>query len=277
MKFPAFEPIDLKNNVDAVSVEEIYLSQIHPNPNQPRKNFETTALEELASSIKQHGVVQPIIVQKAEEDRFEIIAGERRWRASKLAGLTVIPAIVQQNDSERNIAISLIENIQREELNPIELAQTFLQLNEEHRLSHEAIAKMVGKSRATITNLLRLLNLTDEVRRLLIAGKLEMGHARALLSLPSDQQIEYAYKIVEKNLTVREAERLVQLTKKPKETKSSPYDGKVQGWVNKLSRTLSSKVAVNINEKREGKVVIHFTSPDEVDWIVEHFTDEVEM
>ena len=273
MKFPAFDPIDLKNNVRSVSVEDINLSKIYPNLSQPRKNFESIALEELAFSIKQHGVVQPIIVQTKGEDKFEIIAGERRWRASKLAGLKIIPAIIQQNDSQRNIAISLIENIQREELNPIELAQTFLQLNEEQQLSHEAIAKMVGKSRAAITNLLRLLKLDEKVQTLLIDGKLEIGHSRVLLSLPNVEQIKYAYKIIERNLTVREAERLVQLTKKSKKTKLSPYDSKVQGWVNRLSRSLSSKVVVNINEKGEGKVVIHFSSLDEIDLIVGHFTN----
>lgn len=276
MKFPAFEPIDLKNNVDAISVEEMYLSHIFPNSNQPRKNFDESALQELALSIKQHGVIQPIIVQKQSEERYEIIAGERRWRASKLAGLVVIPTIIQTHESENNVAISLIENIQREALNPIELAQAFQKLSDEYGLSHEAIASMVGKSRATVTNLLRLLNLSHQVRTLLISGNLEMGHARALLPLPNDQQIMFAQKIIEKNLTVRDAEKLVQLTKRPKENKLAPYANEVQGWVNKLSKSLSSKVAVNINEKGEGKVVIHFTSPGEVDWLVEHFTDKAE-
>jgi len=178
MKFPAFEPIDLKNNVDAFSVEELYLSKITPDKNQPRKNFHEIALEELASSIKQHGVIQPIIVRQLDAESYQIIAGERRWRASRIAGLKVIPAIVKTNEAQENVAISLIENIQREELNPIELAEAFYKLNKNHELSHEAIAAMVGKSRATVTNLLRLLNLSNEVRVLLVEGQLEMGHAR---------------------------------------------------------------------------------------------------
>lgn len=279
MKFPAFEPIDLKNNVDAFSVEEIYLSKILPDPNQPRKKFHEVALDELASSIKQHGVIQPIIVRQLDDSgRYQIIAGERRWRASQIAGLKVIPSIIQKNsETQENVAISLIENIQREELNPIELAESFHKLNTNHELSHEAIAAMVGKSRATVTNLLRLLNLSDEVRVFLIEGQLEMGHARALLTLPSEQQITLAQKIIEKKLTVRDAERLVQLCKQPKRQKVAPFSNQVDKWVGKLSRSLSSKVAVNINERGEGKVVIHFSSPDEVDWLVDHFEDKVDV
>ncbi len=278
MKFPAFEPIDLKNNVDAFSVEEIYLSKIIPDPDQPRKNFHEVALDELASSIKQHGVIQPIIVRQLDESGcYQIIAGERRWRASQIAGLKVIPSIIQKNsEAQENVAISLIENIQREELNPIELAESFYKLNTNHELSHEAIAAMVGKSRATVTNLLRLLNLSNEVRVFLIEGQLEMGHARALLTLASEQQITLAQKIIEKKLTVRDAERLVQLCKQPKQQKAAPFANQVDKWVGKLSRSLSSKVAVNINERGEGKVVIHFSSPDEVDWLVDHFEDKVD-
>lgn len=275
MKFPAFEPIDLKNNVDTFSVVELFLTQVSPDPNQPRKNFHEGALEELASSIKQHGVIQPIIVKQCDTtDKYQIIAGERRWRASQMAGLEVIPAIIQTNKAHEDVAISLIENIQREELNPIELAEAFYQLTKDHNLSHEAIATMVGKSRATVTNLLRLLNLSKDVRDLLVNGKLEMGHARCLLTLPSEQQSMLAQKIVEKNLTVRDAERLVQLCKLPNEKKIQPYANEVNSWVKKLSNSLSSKVAVNINEKGEGKVVIHFSSPDEVDWLVEQLAEE---
>jgi len=276
MKFPAFEPIDMRNNVDTFSVEEIYLSKITPDPNQPRKFFHEDALEELASSIKQHGVIQPIIVRKRDVEGYQIVAGERRWRASHIAGLEVIPAIVQTREAQENLAISLIENIQREDLNPIELAESFYKLNKNHELSHEAIAVMVGKSRATVTNLLRLLNLSEEVRALLIEGHLEMGHARALLTLPPEQQTALAQKIVKKKLTVRDAERLVQLSKQPKAIKATPFAVEVDTWIRQLSRSLPSKVAVNINERGEGKVVIHFSSPDEVDWLVEHFADKAD-
>lgn len=277
MKFPAFEPIDLKYNVDAFSVEEIYLSKITPDKNQPRKKFHETALEELACSIKQHGVIQPIIVRQFDAESYQIIAGERRWRASCIAGLKVIPAIVKTNEAQENMAVSLIENIQREELNPIELAEAFYKLNKNHELSHEAIAAMVGKSRTTVTNLLRLLNLSNEVRALLVEGQLEMGHARALLTLPAVPQRALAQKIVERSLTVRDAERLVQLRKQSKVKKTAPYAREVSAWIRKLSRNLSSKVAVNINEKGKGKVVIYFSSPDEVDCLVEHFENKLKV
>lgn len=269
MKFPAFEPIDLKKNIDAFSVEEIYLSKITPDPNQPRKNFDEIALEELALSIKQNGIIQPIIVRKLEADRYQIIAGERRWRASKQAGLKAIPAVIKKNDEiQENMAISLIENIQREELNPVELAESLYGLNKNHGLSHEAIAVMVGKSRASVTNLLRLLSLSKDVRELLARGQIEIGHAKALLSLSSEQQFMLAQKIIDKKLTVRDVERLVQLTKYPQEKKPMPYANEVEAWVKKLSRSLSSKVAININERGKGKVIINFASPEEVDWLV---------
>lgn len=275
MKFPAFEPIELKNDIESFKVAELQISQIIPDKQQPRKNFSAESLEELASSIKQHGVIQPIIVKKfPDTDKYQIIAGERRWRASSIAQLKKIPAIIQESTNEKNIAISLIENIQREELNPIELAEAFYQLNNGHGLSHEAIAIMVGKSRATISNVLRLLNLSKYVRDLLVNGKLEMGHARTLLTLPSDKQILLAKKIVEKNLTVRDAEKLVQLSKSSRDKKYNPYADVAEDWVDKLTKKLSSKVTVKINEKGEGRVVIQFHSPDEVDWIVEQLAKE---
>ena len=276
MKFPAFEPIDLKYNVDAVSLEELYVSQIFPNPNQPRKNFKESALQELALSIKQHGVIQPIIVQKQSDERYQIIAGERRWRASKLVGLSVIPAIIENNTVEKNIAVSLIENIQREALNPIELAKAFQKLGNDYNLSHETIASMAGKSRTVVTNLLRLLNLCPEIQILLISGKLEMGHARALLTLPKDQQILFAKKITDKHFTVRDVEKLVQLTKNPKKNKPA-YSNEVKEWASKLSKILSSKVSVKINAEGEGSVVVHFSSPNEVDWLIERLSNKVEV
>lgn len=272
MKFPAFEPIDLKNDALSFKISELSLLQIIPDKNQPRKIFNEESLEDLAASIQQHGVIQPIIVKNVpSSNKYLIIAGERRWRAAGMAKLITIPAIIQDEKSEGNIAISLIENIQREELNPIELAEAFYQLNTSHGLSHEAIATLVGKSRAAITNFLRLLNLSDHVRDLLINGRIEMGHARALLTLPSEKQVLLAQKILDKNLTVRDVERLVQISKDSNEDteKHSPYAEEVNAWVSKLTKKLSSKVSVKINDKGEGRVVIYFSSPDEVDWLVE--------
>ena len=277
MKFPAFEPIDLKNT--AITVEELHLSKIYPNPDQPRKNFGIHVLEELASSIKQHGVIQPIIVQKQSEDRYEIIAGERRWRASKLAGCTVIPAIVQQNDVDRNIAISLIENIQREQLNPIELAETFQQLNEHHGLSHEAIAKMVGKRRTTVTNLVRLLNLAGEVRALLITGKLEMGHARALLTLPLHQQIQAANTIFEKGMNVRMAEELVRRITLSSQDKavhenSRTKDAQLSDWEEELTTFFGNRAEIKMTQKGRGKIVLSFASLKHLEKMIDKVREE---
>lgn len=274
MKFPAFTPIDLKNNEGAFSVVELPLTQIIPDPNQPRKHFQESALEGLASSIKQHGVIQPIIVRQVDAKSYQIIAGERRWRASRMAELAVLPAIVHTDEPQEDVAISLIENIQREALNPVELAEAFYKLNHDHGLSHEGIATLVGKRRATVSNLLRLLGLSGEARDLLVSGKLEMGHARCLLTLPSEQQAIFGKKIVEKSLTVRDAEKLVQRYKLPKQEKTRAYSQEVNTWIRKLTHRLSSKVAVNINEKGEGRVVIHFSSPEEVDWLVEQLVVE---
>jgi ParB family chromosome partitioning protein len=276
MKFPAFEPIDLKNGAHIFEVEEILLTNISPDPNQPRKTFDPMALEELASSIKQHGIIQPIIVKQLDTENYQIIAGERRWRAAKAAGLTAIPVIIKRdNEEQKNLAISLIENIQREELNPIELAESFRKLNRNFDLSHEEIATMIGKSRTTVTNLLRLLNLSKEVQKLLEEGLLEMGHARALLVLDPEQQVKLAQEIIINKLTVRDVERIVQLGRQDKIKKASPYEKEVSNWVNKLSSSVSAKVSVNINERGEGKVVIHFTSPAEIDWLVDRLENKV--
>lgn len=267
MKFPAFEPIELKN--DLVKIIELPISEIIADINQPRKNFNEESLNDLAASIKQHGVIQPIIVKKLlNVEKYQIIAGERRWRAANIVKLKVIPVIIRDDQDEANVAVSLIENIQREELNSIELAEAFYKLNTNYGLSHEAIATLVGKSRTTITNLLRLLNLSSYAKEHLIIGKLEMGHARALLTLQSDEQIEIVNKIIEKNLTVRDTEKLVQLCKLPKEITNNSYTEVVDDWVKKLGECLSSKVSIKINDKGEGRVVIYFESPDEVDRLI---------
>ena len=277
MKFRAFEPLDLKNNEGVLSVVQIPLFQIFPDPDQPRKNFQEHTLEELAASIKQHGIIQPIIVRQIAIEQYQIIAGERRWRASKIAGLAVIPAIIRTDKVEDSAAISLIENIQREELNPIELAKAFYRLNQDYHLSHEAIAEIIGKGRATVTNFLRLLNLVEEVQLLLVENKLEIGHARTLLTLSPEQQIHFAHRIIEKSMTVRGAEKLVQKFKQPQTEKITPYSTEVSFWIKKLTDSLSSNVAIDINEKGQGRVIIHFSSPREADWLVQHFVDNIKL
>src|SRR5205085_10403649 len=207
MKFPAFEPIDLSNNAQTFEAIDLYLSQIEADSNQPRKIFSEDTLEELAISIKNHGVIQPIIVRNIDGGRkYQIIAGERRWRAAKMAGLEQIPAIIKEYDSVQRMAVSLIENIQRENLNPLEEAQAIQSLLSECDMTHNEVAESIGRSRTTVTNSLRLLTLTREVKVMVNAGFLEMGHARALLCLPNVQQIEAAELVILKKLSVRETE-----------------------------------------------------------------------
>lgn len=268
MKFPAFEPIELKN--DLFKIIELPTSKIIADINQPRKNFNEESLNDLAASIKQHGIIQPIIVKKLSHlDKYQIIAGERRWRAANIAQLKIIPVIIRDDEDEAHVAVSIIENIQREELNPIELAEALNKLSTNYGLSHEAIAALVGKNRTTITNLLRLLNLSNYAKENLINGKLEMSHAKTLLTLPHNEQIEIVDKIIKMNLTVRDTEKLVQLCKLPKEMNNNFYTDMVSEWVRKLSESLSSKVSIKINDKGEGKVVIYFESPEEVERLIE--------
>ncbi|MEO7048023.1 MAG: ParB/RepB/Spo0J family partition protein, partial [Ferruginibacter sp.] len=240
MKFPAFEPIDLKNKPQSFEAVDLYLSQIEPDKNQPRKNFDENALEELASSIRQHGVIQPILVRDIDKGKkYQIIAGERRWRAAKIVGLEKIPAIIKEYNKANRMAVSLIENIQRENLNPLEEAQAIHTLLEECYMTHNQVAESLGRSRTTVTNLLRLLALTDKVKEMINSGLLEMGHARALLSLTSDQQIAVAQVIIGKSLSVRETEKIVQRMNAPqkkKETFITPeFEKKAQDWNKRLA------------------------------------------
>lgn len=277
MKFSAFEPIDLKNNSQSFGTIDLSLSQVVPDKNQPRKTFTDNSLEELALSIKKHGVIQPIIVRSIDNgNKFEIIAGERRWRASKLAGLDKIPAIIKEYDKPNRMAISLIENIQRENLNPLEEAQAIQSLLLECHMTHSQVAESLGKSRTTVTNLLRLLSLSTRVKNMICSGMLEMGHARSLLSLSEDQQIKVAEQIISKSLSVREAEKLVQsinishaksaTNNKPQ--KSQKLEMKAKEWSAVLSKKFSSKVTVDFNSDGDGKVVIYFETLEEGDWLM---------
>jgi ParB family chromosome partitioning protein len=268
MKFPAFKPIELKSNLEALEILKLPLSQIVPDETQPRKNFEISALEELAESIRKSGILQPIIVKKIEENKYQIIAGERRWRASRIAGKEIIPAIIQNNSDQENVAISLIENIQREELNPIELAQGLHRLHTEHALSHENIASMIGKNRVTVTNLLRLLTLSSHVKDLLLNKKLEMGHAKVLVSLPPEKQLELANKTLERNLTVRDLEKLVKNCRVQNESKQEYFSNEIESLIGRLSHALESRISIKMNENGSGKLVINFSSHSEIQWIV---------
>jgi len=241
---------------------------------QPRVDMHPDTLEELANSIRAQGVVQPIVVRPVSGDRFEIIAGERRWRAAQLAGLHDIPAVVRDVPDQAAMAMALIENIQREELNPMEEAMALHRLIEEFGLTHQQTADAVGRSRASVSNLLRLLSLTDDVKRMLENGDLEMGHARALLSLQGKQQSEVARAVVGKGLSVRETEKLVKRTLenpdgKPKKAEQS-VDPDIRRLEQDLGDKIGAKVAIQHGAKGKGKLVIQYNSLDELDGILDH-------
>jgi ParB family chromosome partitioning protein len=236
---------------------------------QPRTHMDKGALEELAASIKSQGVVQPIVVRPIAAGNYEIVAGERRWRAAQLAGLENIPAVVRNIPDEAAIAIALIENIQRENLNPVEEANALQRLIDEFRMTHQAVAEAVGRSRAAVTNLLRLLTLNADVREMLEKGKMDMGHARALLALDGAQQSKTARQVVERGLSVRETEQLVRrLTEKPAPRKRSGVDPDVRALTQKLSDKLGAKVRIQAGRRGRGKLVIEYTSLDQLDGIL---------
>ncbi|HKM36776.1 MAG TPA: ParB/RepB/Spo0J family partition protein [Thiopseudomonas sp.] len=238
---------------------------------QPRGDMDQGSLEELAQSIKAQGVMQPIVVRLVAKDIYEIIAGERRWRASKLAGLSTIPALVRDVTDEAAIAMALIENIQREDLNPVEEAVALQRLQKEFELTQQEVANAVGKSRASIANLLRLIGLPDEVKTLLVHGDLEMGHARALLGLPADQQVEAAREVVAKGFTVRQTEAFVRnrLADKP-EAEKPVIDPDVKRLEQKLAERLGTQVQIKHGAKGKGQLVIRYGTLEELQGVLAH-------
>lgn len=260
---------------DDSGVMELKIIDIEPNKEQPRKNFDQEKLQALAESIKQHGVVQPIIVKKQDKG-YTIIAGERRWRAAKLAGLKTIPAIVKDLSSRETMEIALIENLQREDLNPIEEAEAYQKLMDEHGLTQEALSKLVGKSRAAIANSVRLLSLPDKIKDMLINEQLTPGHARALITVEDpERQIKLAEEIIEKDLSVRETEKLVNERKNEKKQKrKAAKDPTILDIEEKLKSILGTKVELRHN-KNKGKIVIEYYSNDEFNRIIEFITKDV--
>jgi ParB family chromosome partitioning protein len=237
---------------------------------QPRKDINPEKLQELADSIKAQGIIQPVVVRKIALEKYEIIAGERRWRAAQLAGLQQVPVVVKEIDDRAAMAIALIENIQREDLNPLEEADALKRLLDEFAMTHQQIADAVGKSRTTITNLLRLMELHPEVKKLLINGQLEMGHARALLSLDGIKQVAAAHKIVNEGLTVRATERLVKDAQaEPRIQKVKVIDKDTLRLQEDLTAKLGAKVLINHKENGTGKLVIAYSSLEELDGILE--------
>lgn len=249
----------------AEQVRLIPLDAIDANPDQPRTVFEGGAIEELAQSIREDGVIQPILL-KQMGSRFLLVAGERRWRASKLAGLAQIPAIVRDVSEEKILEIALVENIQREDLNPIDVAVALQRLGNEFQLSHEELAQRTGKDRTTITNLLRLLRLPSDVQDLVGEKKISMGHARALLSLPEeDQQRAVAEKIVRQGLSVRQVEQLVNQIQEPVEPMVKPaVDPNVAAAIARLEECLGAPVRL-VERGKKGRIEISYGSPAELD------------
>lgn len=244
---------------------------------QPRRDMNPEALQELADSISAQGVLQPIVVRLISDDRYEIIAGERRWRAAQLAGLDKIPAVIRDVSDEAAIAMALIENIQREDLNPVEEAVALKRLQDEFELTHQEVAEAVGKSRTAVSNILRLLNLCADVRIMLEHGDIEMGHARCVLTLSTEQQKAIARQIVAKGLSVRQAESLVrnlqdELKQKPQEQVKA--SGDILRLQEGLSEHIGVPVSVQHTAKGSGKLVLKYNNLDELDGILQHLKYE---
>lgn len=268
-----------KIGINSVPVSEekpdkmVKITMVEPNRDQPRHKFDEEALNELADSIKQYGIISPIIVQD-RKDHYEIIAGERRWRAAKIAGLKEIPVIIKNFTEQEIVEISLIENIQRENLNPIEEALAYKRLLTEFHLKQEEVAQRVSKSRTAVTNSMRLLKLADEVQQMIIDESLTTGHARALITIEDEnQQIEIAKKVVNEKLSVRDIEKLVKDLNKPKkekkESKQLKNDFIYQDIEEKLKQSLGTKVTVSAKEDGSGKIEIDFYSSEELDRILD--------
>ena len=251
-------------------LEEIPIELIQPGRYQPRSHFDPAAISQLAESIRSRGLMQPIVLRALEADRYEIIAGERRWRAAQLVGMEKITAIIRNVDDEAVLAMSLIENIQREDLNPLEEANALQRLTDEFQLTHEEIAKAVGKSRSTVTNMLRLCSLHPRVASMLQAGDIDMGHARALLTLDDERQVNVAQEIVRLGLNVRQTELFVSELTKPKQPKKiRTNDADTLRLEEDLSQRLGQPVQIRHSVKGNGKLIIAYNNLDELDGVLE--------
>jgi ParB family chromosome partitioning protein len=253
----------------------VAIDLIQPNPNQPRQDFDESRIQELAQSIKANGVIQPITVCEPDHNRFMIIAGERRWRAAKQAGLTEVPIFIRQVEPEKILELALIENIQREDLNPIETAQAFEQLISQYQLTHEQIAERTGKDRSTITNFIRLLRLTPEVRQALASGQIAMGHARALLSVENpDAQREACKQVIAKQLSVRETEQLAKRAvldqpPPPPKKEERKVDANTRAALEEMAMVLGTKVKIIPRSEKSGRLEVEYYSVDDLQRIYE--------
>lgn len=261
--------------IDSVSeqVQELKISQIEPNKSQPRTEFDRDKLEILADSIKKYGVLQPIVVKKLDNGFYKIIAGERRWRASKLAGIDKIPVVVRDYDDKETMEIALVENLQREDLNPFEEARGYRELMDLFSMTQEQVAQRVGKSRSAVANSIRLLSLCDEIKSFVLKKELTVGHVRALLATDNEGvQLMAARRIVEEGLTVRQTEALIKsLLQEKKEKKKNPVDEELKRYLGtlekKLSDSLGTKVTIS-NKKNRGKIEIEYYNNDDFERIM---------
>ena len=265
------EPVIIEKIVEKKGVETLKITDVEPNREQPRKNFNEDALLELSDSIKQYGVIQPLIVQK-KQDRYEIIAGERRWRAAKMAGIKEIPVIIKDYSDQQIMEISLIENIQREDLNPIEEAMAYKNLMEEFHLKQDEIAERVSKSRTAVTNSMRLLKLDKRVQQMMIDDMITAGHARTLITIEDpDVQYNIATKIFDEKLSVRETEKMVKFLQKPeiKRAKTEKINSFIYKDIEeKIKAILGTKVTVDHRSNNKGKISIEYYSNEELERIV---------
>ena len=261
-----------RTKLEGASVTNISVGELSPGQFQPRRKMHKSTLEELSQSIKEQGVLQPLIVRTLASGRYEIVVGERRWRAAQLAGLNDVPAIVRDLNNDETAKIALIENLQREDLNALDQAKGLMRLQREFNLSQEELGAAVGKSRPAVANLLRLLSLTEEVQIMLEEGKIEMGHARALLSLNEEEQVECAKKVFSGSLSVRECESLVKglpSARKGSAKKRAPKDPNTISLERELSGILGSPVEIKHNKKGKGKLIVSFKSLETLDGVLE--------
>jgi ParB family chromosome partitioning protein len=262
-----------EENLVADKLLQLPVTFLRPGKYQPRTFMNQAALESLAESIKAQGIMQPIVVRSIDANQYEIVAGERRWRAAQLAGLTSVPVILRDIPDEAALAMALIENIQRENLNPIEEAQGFQRLLDDFEMTHESVAKAVGRSRSAVTNILRLLNLSPKVQELVVSGQLDMGHARALLAVSGADQVNLANQVMLEKLSVREAELLVkrQTSKQPAKTSKATKSRDVLALQEDLSEKIGFVVSIEHNGKGSGAIKINFSNLDQLDEIIKKF------
>jgi ParB family chromosome partitioning protein len=262
-------PSSNETNEDFKGLTSMNVKHLRRGKFQPRDDIDIETLNELATSITSQGIIQPLVVRNISNKKYEIIAGERRWRAAKIAGLKIVPVIVRDIDDKAALAISLIENIQRESLTSLEEANAISKLIQDFKMTHEDVSHVVGRSRSSVSNLIRLLNLTEPVKKLLGNGEIEMGHARALLTLKGSMQVDVALKVIKRSLSVRQTEDLVKKELNPKTKKLDKISPEINKIMSSLSKKLNSKTEIK-KRNNKGRIIIHFNDNTELDNILKH-------